>query len=79
LVTVTFVGTRGNVSLRLISPETASILIVPHNDMHSSPFTWTFSSFRHFGEEFRRGDVWTVSETPRGAVRDVKIELLGIQ
>ncbi len=77
LVTVTMIGIRGSISLKLISPETISILATPHNDMHSGPFQWTFSSLRHFGEEFRKGDVWTVSEDPKGSVRDVKIELLG--
>jgi len=77
LVTVTILGLRGSTTIKLISPQTVSVLAVPHNDVHSGPFTWTFSSLRHFGEEFRKGDVWTVSEDPRGSVRDVKIELLG--
>jgi subtilisin family serine protease len=77
LVTVTIVGIRGSLTLKLISPETTSLLMSPHNDVHSGPFTWTFSSLRHFGEEYRKGDIWTVSDEPRGMVRDIKIELLG--
>jgi hypothetical protein len=79
LVTVTFPpGTvRGQTTIKLHSPQTTSILATPHGDTNRESFTWTFSSFRHFGETLRNGDNWSVSAEPRDSIRDVKIEWLG--
>jgi len=69
---------RGQVKVRVMSPEATSILAEKRGDSHSGQSTWTYSSLRHWGEELHRADTWTVAlDDTRGTVQSVQITWMG--
>lgn len=78
LVTITMSHSkRGDIEVSLTSPKTTSILASKRGDNHSGSFSWTYKSLRHWSEQYKKGDVWTVSAHP-GNVQSVKIEFIGM-
>jgi kexin len=76
-------GRRGQVNVSIRSSYATSILASHRGDMHSGTSAWTYSTLRHWGEELKKGDVWTVEvgdDTPDGyvgSVQGVVVEWMG--
>lgn len=74
---------RGQVGISVQSLHTTSVLAETRGDAHSGSSTWTYSTLRHWGEELKRGNVWTVHVTDStqdayvGSVQTIQITWMG--